>query len=785
MYRLIRLLKKYKFILIALGVWYWCCLPNQLFNDATCTVIEDREGNLLGAIIADDGQWRFPYNNEVPYKFKQAIVQFEDRDYYDHIGFSFKAFARAVEQNVSANRVVSGGSTITMQVVRLMRKGQSRTYYEKLIEVIMATRLELAYTKEELLAYYASNAPFGGNVVGLDAASWRYFGRSANQLSWSEAATLAVLPNAPGLIYPGRNQDQLRDKRNRLLDRLFEVGEIDSIGLHLAKAEPLPGKPHPLPQLTPHLLSRAIIDGHKGKRLVTTIDRPLQEHVMNTVDIHHQHLKENEINNAAVLVLSVETGEVLAYVGNTNNNSNEHGSQVDVIKAPRSTGSILKPFLYASMIDAGEITPNMLIPDVPVHLAGYTPKNYNLTYDGAVPAKRALSRSLNVPAVYMLRNYGVANFHHQLKRMGMTTLPYPSSHYGLTLVLGGAEGSLWDIASMYAEMGRTLNRYPNIEKGVRGRPGYIHAINTHPYYPENDAANEPPVLSPSAVWSTFEAMLEVTRPEEDANWQTFSSSSKIAWKTGTSFGFRDAWAVGVTPKYVVAVWVGNADGEGRPGLVGITAAAPLLFDVFDRLPKTNWFNPPHDDMTTVRICRTSGHRASSICEVVDEVAIPNASLNTTACPYHQLVHLDATEQWRVDSECEDIVNLRNRSWFVLPPVMEWYYKYNHPNYQLLPPFREDCKGLVNEKNMAIIYPKKPSKIYLPVALDGSTGKTVFEVTHRNRQATVYWHLDNEYLGSTKGIHQMELAPALGKHLLTLVDEEGKTVSQSFEVVGKG
>ena len=775
-----RLFRRYLLIIfIGLCLNWRYCLPTQLFSDPTCTVLEDSKGNLLGARIADDGQWRFPHNENVPEKFRQAIIQFEDRDFYDHMGFSGKAFARAIRQNLQSGRVVSGGSTLTMQLVRLIRKGKSRSMWEKAVEVFMATRLERTYTKDEILAYYASNAPFGGNVVGLDAAAWRYYGRSAEELSWSEAATLAVLPNAPSLIYPGKNQQRLLEKRNRLLDRLHEVGQIDETGLMLAKAEPLPGKPHPLPQMAPHLLDRLSKEGYTGKRVKTTIDRELQENATELVAIHHRRLAENEIHNAAALVLKVKTGEVLAYIGNTDTDSPEHGSFVDVITAPRSTGSILKPFLFACMLDDGKLTPRMLIKDVPSQYGSYSPRNFNLTYDGAVPARKALARSLNVPAVRMLNNYGIEKFHHQLKRLGMTTLHRSPREYGLSLVLGGAEGTLWDLASIYANLARTLNEFPSYHSSLRARPRYIRDVEGLPV-----PGAEIPILCPSAIWHTYEAMLEVTRPESDINWRAFSNSNKIAWKTGTSFGFRDAWAIGVTPEYVVAVWVGNADGEGRPGLVGIEAAAPLMFDIFDRLPSGDWFHPPYDDMSRVNVCRLSGHRASELCQVVDSVYLPNPSLKTIACPYHQLVHLDKSGKYRVHSECELATDIRHESWFVLPPVMEWYYKFRHPAYRSLPDFRSDCHEAGEEEVMAIIYPKKASRIFVPVELSGEPGKTVFEITHRKASSKVFWHLDDDYIGTTRDIHHMEFRPGEGKHVLTLVDEEGNHLSRSFEVLSK-
>ncbi|MEM9023612.1 MAG: penicillin-binding transpeptidase domain-containing protein, partial [Bacteroidota bacterium] len=454
---------------------------------------------------------------------------------------------------------------------------------------------------------------------------------------------------------------------------------------------------------------------------------------------------------------------------------------VDVIRAPRSTGSILKPFLYASMLDDGQLTPDMLVADVPTQYGGYAPKNYSQSYDGAVPARRALARSLNVPAVRMLQDYGIDRFHHRLRALGMSTLHRPPEDYGLSLILGGAEATLWDLASIYAGMGRTLLQYPGYTPDLRAKPHY----RMHRPTQENAGLEAvTPLVQAGAVWHTLEAMLEVTRPEEDINWRAFASSRKIAWKTGTSFGFRDAWAIGLTPDHVVAVWVGNADGEGRPGLVGLEAAAPLLFDVFDRLPHAGWFTPPYDNMAQVPVCRQSGHRVSEWCEHPEMAWLPETALRTAACPYHQLVHLDASATWRVDSECEDVARMVPRSWFVLPPVMEWYYQYNHPHYKSLPPFRADCEATVSDRPMAVIYPKRLSRIKVPVQLDGSVGRTVFQVTHRRRSATIHWHLDEIYLGATRDIHEMELVPHPGKHTLTLVDENGQSISRSFEVVGE-
>ncbi|HET6991502.1 MAG TPA: transglycosylase domain-containing protein, partial [Bacteroidia bacterium] len=276
--------------ILILGTLYAFCLPRQLFSDPTCTVLLDKDGKLLGAQIASDGQWRFPERKTVPYKFAQCIIQYEDRSFYNHPGFNPLAFGRALKQNLKNKRIVSGGSTLTMQVIRIARKNPPRNFYQKIIEVILATRLEIRDSKEEILALYASHAPFGSNVVGIDAASWRYFGREPEKLSWAESATLAVLPNSPSLIYPGKNSVRLKDKRDRLLDRLYAAGIIDCTTRDLSKQEPLPGAPHALPQLAPHLLNRSANEGFQGQIVKSTIDIDMQERVNAIIEKHHKVL---------------------------------------------------------------------------------------------------------------------------------------------------------------------------------------------------------------------------------------------------------------------------------------------------------------------------------------------------------------------------------------------------------------------------------------------------------------------------------------------------------------
>lgn len=775
--RVWRFIKAYKYILSGIFltiffIWFFC-LPKTLFNDPTSTVILDKNGHLLAASIADDGQWRFPYNPKVPEKFEKAIIQFEDRGFKSHWGVSIKGLGRAIYQNISSGEKVSGGSTITMQLMRMSRKGQARSVWQKCIEIFWATRAEWRYNKDEILALYASNAPMGGNVVGLDAAAWRYFGRSADQLSWAETATLAVLPNAPSLMHPGKNRELLLAKRNRLLDRLYEVEDIDSMTWVLSKLEELPEKPHPIPRIAQHLLTRAIQDGHTGQVVHTSIDFAAQVRINNIVQHHHEKLRENEIYNAAVLVMEVETGKIIAYTGNIPELEAEHGADVDIITAPRSTGSIIKPFLYASMLENGDITPKMVVQDIPTVMSGYSPKNYNLKYDGIVGIDDALSRSLNVPMVRLLTQFGVEKFHYSLQKLGFNTINKSPQHYGLSLILGGAEVNLWDLVAAYGKMARTLNRFPQWGEGVNREASYLNS--------ESSFIAERPVFSAATCWFTFNAMREVQRPDEDINWELFETSQQIAWKTGTSFGFRDAWAVGTNSEYVVGVWVGNADGEGRPGLIGRVAAAPILFDVFSALPQADWFYEPYDELTQTTICAASGYRANEACPITREDYIPKKAENTLRCPYHTFLFLDSTETFQVNSSCYEMYAAKKKAWFMLPPVAEYFYKNHAPGHQKPPPFMEGCSDQQKNRDLAIIYPKQKSEVFIPLNFEEMNEAIFFEATHINDDMTLFWHLDNTYIGSTRGIHQIKFTPSTGSHILTVIDQNGKSEMVQFEV----
>ncbi len=741
-------------LLAGLFLAWLFCLPRNLFKDTPCsTVVYSAEGELLGARIADDQQWRFPPCDTVPSRYAKAVVRFEDRHFYWHPGVNPVSLVRALIDNIRSGHVVSGGSTLTMQVVRLSRR-RERTVWQKLIEAVLATRMELRYSKREILALYASYAPFGGNVVGLEAASWRYFGRPAGELSWGEAATLAVLPNAPASMHPGRNRDALLEKRNRLLAGLLEHGDLDQDSYEAALSEPLPDAPLPLPSYAPHFVESC----PRGVQTHSSIRYSLQRAVETAVNRKSDEMAREGVADMAAVVIDNTSGAVVAYVGNASPDRERPGVSVDIASSPRSTGSILKPFLYAAALQDGVILPETLLPDIPVNMGGFAPQNFDRQFYGAVHASEALARSLNVPAVFLLRSYGVPRFHELLQRCGLTTLGKDASYYGLSLILGGGEGRLDEITRAYSGL-------------VRGYLGLTDGASTKTGQNVLGGAVK---WDKTALWYTFEALKEVNRPDE-LDWRLISSVRKAAWKTGTSYGFRDAWAVGMTPDYTIGVWAGNAEGQGVPGLTGARAAGPVMFDILNLLPESGrWFPEPEavglpgeavpgnknadarpgliraDQFTYASICPESGMLAGVDCPHPQPMLIPSAGLESDPCPYH------------------------TDGIFTLTPAMEWYYKPHHPEYTGAPVARTTAL-------MEFIYPSGGTTLYLPRQLDGKVEGAVFRLAHRKADATVFWHLDQTYVGETRFIHELRLSPAPGRHVVTCVDGEGNSVSVGFTV----
>jgi penicillin-binding protein 1C len=765
-------------LIVFIRLLNWLHYPNTYSQ-----LIFSEDGMLMNASLAEDEQWRFYPDFPIPEKLKAAIVTFEDKRFYKHWGIDRIALLRALWQNISRMEKVSGASTITMQLVRLGRSNKSRSIPEKLFEMLIAFRMEFSYSKDEILQLWAARAPFGSNVVGFEAASFRYFGRNPNELSWAEAAMLAVLPNSPALIFPGRNHELLLAKRNGLLKKLLAKEYIDTLTYQLSLDEELPISFYPMPKHLPHLAQHIenLMGERVSNRFEVSIDPKLQFKLDQIAIKYQQQYSRQNIRNIAILVAETQSGKVLAYVGNAGSNETS-GKHVDIIQSLRSTGSLLKPFLYGAALSDGELTPYELVPDLPVNYAGYSPKNYSNEFFGAVKASEALSRSLNVPMVRLLRKFGVDRFHRRLKEIGMKSLSKNPGHYGLSLILGGADATLFELTGMYASLGRVLLDFPRLS-GKYNVNNY-HKLTFIQHDKKAEVYEEPPITAGS-IWYTLEAMRKLQRPVGEGHWQLYSSSRPLAWKTGTSYGFRDAWAIGVDPAYTVGIWVGNADGEPRDGLIGVHKAGPVLFDVFRILPEADgWFPKPWDDLDSIEVCTLSGKPASKYCKQTKILNLPPHVDRVGACTNCMPVLVNSSLNERYYKQCAPD-NFIDTSWFVLPAGMEWFYKRKHSMYRSLPPLSNACKQMNDEVNpIQFIYPHAGSSLVLPVDLSGEKNEIVFQAVHRYGNVPLFWYLDEKYLATTENYHEIGVVAQKGWHTLLVEDINGNKKTLRFQILEK-
>lgn len=753
--------------LIFCTLWAW--LPVATPRGAYSRVLLDRNLRLLGAEVSkDDEQWRFAPVSRIPPKYLEALLVFEDKRFFTHWGIDVLSVMRAIKTNLSAGRVVSGASTLSMQVARMAHRQAPRTLTQKLWEALLALKLESSLSKQDILVKYVSHAPFGGNVVGLSAAAWRYYNRPPKELTWAEAATLAVLPNSPSLIHPGRGRQKLLSKRNRLLKKLYTLGKLTRDDLRISILEPLPKRPSPIPRLSPHFLHSFV---PKEKTYISSIDVHLQKQLSKKITYARTDLKNLGVHNVSAIIIHVPSAEVRAYIGNgARPDAEEHSPYVDVNLAPRSTGSLLKPFLYGLALQSGDLLPSELLSDIPIRIGGFRPLNFDRDFSGAVPADLALARSLNVPATLLLKRYGPTRFISEIKTMGLNHINRAPSHYGLSFILGGAEATPLELAALYTKLAYTAldskTLWPGLSLGSSAR------LSTAPL-----------LMSDGAAYLTLNALYNVQRPGAHTSWKRLGSSQYIAWKTGTSFGFRDAWAIGATPEYVVSVWTGNADGEGRPNLTGMTAAAPILFSIFDALPTGAPFQAPKSSLELVEVCAHSGLRATIQCtHRKQQLSLKDVSSSST-CPYCQQITTTKDGQFRVQASCTSLEDLHHKKVFVLPPRQEFFYRKHHPTYQGMPQYKKGCESdFTTEQNLAILFPKEKSEVYIPIDFSGEPSKIVAKATHRDPKARLFWYLDKSYLGETQNFHELELSPKPGVHLLTVLDTTGEVRTRNFQVL---
>ena len=743
-------------------------LAFPLFKGDYSAVILDEQGEILRVFLNTAEQWHMPPDEAVPVpaKLVSAVLCFEDKYFYLHGGVNPYALLRAAAQDISSRSTVSGASTLTMQLARLL-KPKSRTIFNKLLEIFQALKIEALYSKEQILKLYLDHAPYGGNIIGYRTAALKYFGKWADHLTWGEAALLAILPNAPAVIAPGLDNSRLEEKRNRLLKKMLDLKIIDRETLNISLAEPVPVTIKDFPMSAPHLAAALQLQ-HQGMYVKTTINKQLQDDLTVLVAQQKEHLGYLGVKNVAVLVVETGSGKVRAYIGSQDFFDRETQGQVDGVMAPRSTGSILKPFLYALCMDEGMILPGSLLKDVETHFGSFSPVNSNFRYSGLVPAREALIRSLNVPAVRLLSEYGLYKFYMFLKRAGMSTLFRPYFDYGLPLIIGGAEATVFDMAALFRGLGNYGTFSPL--KLLEG---------------EGDAEKGLSLISPGAAWLVLDILKEVSRPEAEYYWQQYQEQWPLAWKTGTSYGQRDAWSIGVSPQWTIAVWAGNFSGEGNPNLKSGNSAAPLLFNVFNYLPKSrekaHWFARPDTVLTLVKVCKDTGYLATAECPATEYVPAPQFMRSFVPCRYHKTVYVTTDEKYSVCSLCWEPGKYKKVSRLLYPPDVVQYLRTRGQLINRIPPHKPDCPGLVNTKAVQILYPLENSKLWIPRDFYGTYEKITCKVAHRNTNQVVFWYLDSVYIKETTGDHNLALSLDKGWHELLVIDQDGQQDNVKFFV----
>ncbi|MEW6515768.1 MAG: penicillin-binding protein 1C [candidate division FCPU426 bacterium] len=750
--------------------WLAVPLPHPLFPDDYSPVVLDADGKLLRVFLNRRQQWMLPTDpgRPVPVKLKAAVLAYEDRTFYRHPGVSLRALLRAAAANCKHRRVRSGASTLTMQIARLARP-KARTLPNKLLEMAQACKLELLTSKENLLRLYLDHAPYGGNIVGYQAASWRYFGKPPDQLTWSEAATLAVLPNSPSLMTPVLNREALVAKRGRLLRILTQQGRITPAECALAQAEPVPDRLHPFPLHAPHAALR-LLGKRKGSPAVrSSLQLDTQQACEGLLRRHMQYLRSLGVRNACLLAVETRTGLVRAYVGSQDFLDVEGRGQVDGVQAPRSSGSLLKPFLYAAAMDEGLILPDMLTWDVPTHFSGFTPQNNDLAFLGLVSAREALIQSRNVPAVRLLHAVGVYPFYLWLEQAGVSTLFRKPEEYGLALVLGGAEVTLWDMVALYCGLGRG-GRFAPLRLALSD-PGPSGRL----------------LLLPGSDQLLLEMLREVKRPEGEYYWEQYNRQRPVAWKTGTSYGQRDGWAVGTSPNWTIGVWTGNFTGEGNPNLSGGRCAAPLLFDCFNTLPALvpeHWFNGDPGSLVSCAVCRETGFLAGPDCPHRVAAKIPKDAKPFRTCPYHRVCHLSPDRRHSVCASCWDPERHLEEVRLVYPPQVMQVLRQQGRDVAGIAPHLPACSSVEQDSGMEITYPAERARIWIPRGLAGEPQRVVVQVSHRDRNRKVFWYVDKNFRGETREPHARAFLLETGWHTVDVVDESGQRLRRTFQVAVK-
>ncbi len=750
------------FLFVILGEIFFPLPVDRLHPPSSVTVL-DRHGKLLRAFTAPDDMWRISSDTEdISPKLRAAVINYEDRYFRYHFGINPISIVRAAITNLKARRIVCGGSTITMQVARMMDP-KPRTFRNKSIEAVRAIQLEISFSKDEILAFYFNMAPYGGNIVGSASATYFYFNKHQKDLSLGEAALLAAIPNSPTAFRPDAPGSLARQGRDKVLNRLLQKGKITRKQLYEALAEPVPDQRFSMPFIAPHL-ARELRRMYPGtSKIVSTIDKNTQRLARDTLGDHMIPLRKHGVTTGAVVVMNTKTREVLALVGSAGFFDEEASGQVNGTIAPRSPGSALKPFVYALALDRGLVSPETLLTDVPVDYSGYKPVNYDGRFRGGVTAKDALTHSLNVPAVNLAARLGGGGIYAFLKEAGITTLTEPQEHYGLSLVLGGCGVTLLDLTNLYAGLANTGEFAPyrlRLDLGVR---------------------QPVPLLKAGTAFILTEMLAEVKRPDLPTCWESAVNLPKVAWKTGTSYGHKDAWSIGYSPQFTVGVWIGNFNAVGSPAVIGAEAAGPVLFDLFNELAKTSdsrWYVQPLE-VELREVCALSGMVMSSYCpHTKEEYCIPGLSPNET-CAVHKMFAIDTETGKRLCSHCRIGREYKMEAYEIWTPKIATWMERSGMAVDRIPEHYRECDRIIAGAGPVIHSPSANCEYIIRPGVDTQYQKILLEASVSNDARNIFWFMDSKLIFHGSPTEKVFIDPVRGKHTLTCMDEEGRSTEMTL------
>jgi len=718
------------------------------------TIITDSKGEVIHAFLTNDQKWRMKTElEEISPLLRKTIIEKEDRYFYSHPGINALAITRAFAKNILRLKRTSGASTITMQVARALEP-KRRTYFNKLIEMFRALQLEYRYNKNEILQLYLNLVPYGGNIEGVKSASILYFKKNPDHLSLAEITALSIIPNRPSSLVMGKHNDRIVQERNRWLqkfaqDKVFTQKEIAD-----ALSEPLTATRGTVPQLIPHLAWKLKQQG--GDIIKTNIELNTQLKTEKLVADYSRILTLKNIRNAAVIIIDNKTHNVITYVGSASFTDTIDGGQVNGAKAIRQPGSTLKPLLYGLCIDAGLMTPKAVITDVAVNFSGYAPENYDKQFNGYVTMEYALEHSLNIPAVKGLQMLGRDPFIQKLGDCDFQQIKKDQRKLGLSMILGGCGATLEELTGLYSVFANNGQYLP-------------------PRYTQDSfqqAGQGIKILTPAATFMINEILSKVNRPDFPLNWQSTEHMPKIAWKTGTSYGRRDAWSIGYNRKYTVGIWTGNFSALGIPELSGANIATPLLFKIFNTIDYDSdeeWFTQPKDcDIRMV--CSETGLPPGEHCpNTVTDYFIPLVS-TSQLCNNLQEIAISANEKISYCKSCQPAEGYKKKWYRVVSPEMQRYYEERHIVYEKIPPHNPDCERVFKDGGPAITSPRNGSEYFIskkhpePLQLSCNVGNDVHKV---------YWYINNQFYKSDEVHNRQFFMPEEGPVKISCTDDKGR------------